>query len=156
MSKNDEAMQWWNNLSDLQKTQIYEDNTKSVVSCRVREKAIQWWDNLHPLQKTQLCDTNFGISRGWGTLTGSEIEKLYDKENNDSDNTQPFLVSQIHVESETVHNGIMTTNLSEVIRLVNARNKEEAIGKFVLATDKIKAVSKLRVDCIKLTELKNL
>lgn len=41
---------------------------------------MKWWNELSSLQKTQICDTNtevlYGIRR-WETLTGREIEMLY-------------------------------------------------------------------------------
>lgn len=49
--------------------------------------AMRWWNNLSSLTKTQICDTHtelIGSVRRWETLTGSEIEKLWD-DNNDSD-----------------------------------------------------------------------
>lgn len=44
------------------------------------EIAMFWWNNLSSLAKTQMCDTHteilFGVRR-WETLSGSEIEKIY-------------------------------------------------------------------------------
>lgn len=48
-----------------------------------REEAMQWWNGLSSLRKTQICDTNtelVGRVRKWETLTGREIEILYDNE----------------------------------------------------------------------------
>lgn len=48
-----------------------------------RETAMNWWNNLAALQKTQICDTNtelIGSVRRWETLTGREIEMLYNKQ----------------------------------------------------------------------------
>jgi len=53
-----------------------------------RQLAMQWWNGLSSLQKTQICDTNtelVGSVRRWETLTGREIELLYDMEG-----TEPF------------------------------------------------------------------
>jgi hypothetical protein len=48
-----------------------------------RKDAMQWWKELSSLSKTRLCDLNtetlFGVRR-WETLTGREIEILYDDE----------------------------------------------------------------------------
>ena len=48
-----------------------------------RKEAMQWWNELSSLSKTRLCDTNtetlFSVRR-WETLTGKEIEMLYDDE----------------------------------------------------------------------------
>ncbi len=48
-----------------------------------RKEAMQWWNGLSSLRKTQICDTNtelVGSVRRWETLTGREIEMLYDDE----------------------------------------------------------------------------
>lgn len=47
-----------------------------------REIAIEWWNNLASLRKTQICDTNtdlVGSVRRWETLTGREVEMLYNR-----------------------------------------------------------------------------
>lgn len=47
-----------------------------------RETAINWWNNLSSSGKTQICDTNtelVGNIRRWETLTGREIQMLYNK-----------------------------------------------------------------------------
>lgn len=46
-----------------------------------RQIAMQWWNNLASLRKTQLCDTNteiVGHVRRWETLTGREIQEIYE------------------------------------------------------------------------------
>lgn len=48
-----------------------------------RAISMDWWHELSSLQKTQYCDTNteiVGSVRRWETLTGREIEKLWEKE----------------------------------------------------------------------------
>lgn len=48
-----------------------------------REEAMFWFYGLTSLRKTQLCDTNteiVGHARRWETLTGREIEKIYEQE----------------------------------------------------------------------------
>lgn len=50
---------------------------KNITS---RDNAMAWWNNMLSAQKTRLCDTNteiVGHVRRWETLTGSEIEKMY-------------------------------------------------------------------------------
>ena len=49
----------------------------------VRQRAILWWNNLASARKTEICDTNtwlVGSVRRWETLTGSEIEQLFNRE----------------------------------------------------------------------------
>ena len=51
----------------------------------IRKLAKIWWGALSSLQKTQICDTNtelVGHARRWETLTGREIEALYNLRNN--------------------------------------------------------------------------
>jgi len=46
-----------------------------------RQEAMEWWNNLSSAYKTQICDTNtelVGSVRRWETLTGREIEILFD------------------------------------------------------------------------------
>jgi len=46
-----------------------------------RKEAMEWWNNLNSIQKTQICDNNtelVGSIRRWETLTGREIEQLFD------------------------------------------------------------------------------
>ncbi len=48
-----------------------------------RHEAMIWWNSLSSLRKTQICDTNtelVGKIRRWETLTGREIEKLWQNE----------------------------------------------------------------------------
>ena len=45
--------------------------------------AMDWWNGLASLRKTQICDTNteiVGKVRRWETLTGREIEMLWNIE----------------------------------------------------------------------------
>ena len=47
-----------------------------------RETAMSWWNDLSSLAKTQLCDVNtnlVGSVRRWETLTGREIQMIYEK-----------------------------------------------------------------------------
>jgi hypothetical protein len=46
-----------------------------------RQEGMKWWNNLSPACKTQICDTYtelVGSARRWETLTGREIEMLFD------------------------------------------------------------------------------
>lgn len=48
-----------------------------------RKKAMSWWRILSSAYKTQICDLNqdlIGGCRRWETLTGREIEMLYEEE----------------------------------------------------------------------------
>jgi len=48
-----------------------------------REKAIEWFSKFSSFEKTQLCDTHtelVGSIRRWETLTGREIEQIWQKE----------------------------------------------------------------------------
>ena len=63
-----ESEVWW--LNTITATQEHEK----------RKTAMEWWNNLSSLRKTQLCDPNteiVGHVRRYETLTGSEIEKIY-------------------------------------------------------------------------------
>lgn len=49
-----------------------------------RQEAMHWWNNLASLQKTQICDVNtelVGSVRRWESLTGREIETLFEIKN---------------------------------------------------------------------------
>jgi len=48
-----------------------------------RELAMNWWNNLISARKTEICDINtwlVGSIRRHETLTGNEIEQLFNKE----------------------------------------------------------------------------
>jgi len=48
---------------------------------QTREEAMKWWNHLGSMDKTRLCDLNtelVGSPRRWETLTGREIEQLFD------------------------------------------------------------------------------
>jgi hypothetical protein len=49
-----------------------------------RDLVMGWWDMMNSAQKTKVCDTNrdiVGTGSRWETLTGREIELLYDEVN---------------------------------------------------------------------------
>ena len=46
-----------------------------------RLEAMKWWHKMSSAQKTQICDTEtelVGSVKRWETLTGREIEQLFD------------------------------------------------------------------------------
>lgn len=63
------------------------ENPDAILVCEElsnnsRGIAIKWWQNLSSLEKTRICDTNtelVGYVRRYETLSGSEIEKLYNE-----------------------------------------------------------------------------
>lgn len=63
-------------------TKVHSENGKLPI-LDVRRSAIAWWNGLASLRKTQLCDTNtelVGKVRRWETLTGREIQMIYEAE----------------------------------------------------------------------------
>ena len=61
----------------------------------------------------------------------------------------------MQVVSKITTNNIEDISMSNVVRKIEAETKEIAIGKFVLATQDIKANNKLNIECYDLTELKS-
>jgi hypothetical protein len=45
--------------------------------------------------------------------------------------------------------------MESIVRQIKAESKEIAIGKFVIATQEIKAIKKLEIECYDLSELKS-
>jgi len=66
-----------------------------------------------------------------------------------------YIVIQMQVVSKIATNNIEDISMSNVVRKIEAETKEIAIGKFVLATQDIKANNKLNIECYDLTELKS-
>jgi hypothetical protein len=66
-----------------------------------------------------------------------------------------YIVIQMQVVSKITTNNIEDIAMSNVVRKIEAETKEIAIGKFVLATQDIKANNKLNIECYDLTELKS-
>ncbi len=67
-----------------------------------------------------------------------------------------FIVYQIQIiseESTRTHNKVQ---MATIVRKVYANSEEEAIGKFVLGTNEIKANKKLIIECVELSDLKSL
>lgn len=47
-----------------------------------RKQAMEWWNKLTSLEKYKICENNtelVGSIRNWETLTGREIEIIYEK-----------------------------------------------------------------------------
>lgn len=64
-----------------------------------------------------------------------------------------YIVTQMVVESQEIINNIHHTSMDCIVRKVEASSREEAIGKFVIATEYIKVIKKLDLRCYDLTEL---
>lgn len=62
-----------------------------------------------------------------------------------------FIVMQMQIDSYINSNYMM----SNVVRRIEAKNEEIAIGKFVIATQDIKAYKKLNIECYDLNKLKS-
>ena len=67
-----------------------------------------------------------------------------------------YIVYQMQIDSEEIIGRNNNFIMSTLIRKVTAYSKEEAIGKFILESNTIKAKQKLNVDCIELSKLKHL
>jgi hypothetical protein len=57
------------------------------------------------------------------------------------------------VKEEIVGNN-KNTIMENIVRQIKAESKEIAIGKFVIATQEIKAIKKLEIECYDLSELR--
>ena len=64
-----------------------------------------------------------------------------------------YLVVQMQVDSEHIEYNEKNILLSNTIRVVQADSKESAIGKFVVATQEIKAKQKLKIECYKIEDI---
>ena len=64
-----------------------------------------------------------------------------------------YLCYQLIVSKEETIGTQNNIALDVIIRKVIARNKEEAIGKFVKVSNKVKAVKKLNIECFMLSNL---
>jgi len=65
-----------------------------------------------------------------------------------------FVVIQMKIDTEDVSDKDVTVKMSNLVRYAEAESQEEAIGKFVLATQGIKAKKKLDIECYELSNLK--
>jgi hypothetical protein len=84
---NEDGQPVWNEKWEIKtnndNTVIINKNTESKEMFK-RASAMSWWNTLSSLRKTQLCDTNtdlVGSIRRWETLTGREVENIWEKEN---------------------------------------------------------------------------
>lgn len=59
-----------------------------------------------------------------------------------------FIINQIVVDNTSAKGNTHNILVSVIVRRVKAETKEEAIGKFVLATADIKVQQKLNIECI--------
>jgi hypothetical protein len=64
-----------------------------------------------------------------------------------------YIIIQMQVDSKSTIGNDQTISMLNVVRKVEAETKELAIGKFVLATQGIKATQKLDIECYDITEL---
>ena len=66
-----------------------------------------------------------------------------------------FVVIQMIIEKEEIVGSSKNTIMQNIVRQIKAESKEIAIGKFVIATQEIKAIKKLEIECYNLSELKS-
>ena len=64
-----------------------------------------------------------------------------------------YIIIQMQIDSKSTIGNDQTISMLNVVRKVEAETKELAIGKFVLATQGIKATQKLDIECYDITEL---
>lgn len=64
-----------------------------------------------------------------------------------------YLVFQIVVTSHEIKGDNHDVKVNNILRTVLANNKEEAIGKFVLATKEVPCQKKLEIECYKLNDM---
>lgn len=67
-----------------------------------------------------------------------------------------YIVIQMQVDSQSINRNDQNISMSNVVRKVEAETKELTIGKFVVATQDIKANQKLNIECYDIIELKSL
>jgi hypothetical protein len=64
-----------------------------------------------------------------------------------------FIVIQMQIDNEIIEGNNKNICMSNVVRQIEAESKEIAIGKFVIATQDIKAQKKMNIRCYDLSEL---
>ena len=64
-----------------------------------------------------------------------------------------FIVIQMQIDNEVIEGNNKNISMSNVVRQIEAESKEIAIGKFVIATQDIKAQKKMNIECYDLSEL---
>lgn len=66
-----------------------------------------------------------------------------------------FIIIQMTIVKEEIVGNSKNTIMENIVRQIKAESKEIAIGKFVIATQEIKAIKKLEIECYDLSELKS-
>jgi hypothetical protein len=64
-----------------------------------------------------------------------------------------FIIVQTILARQEQNGATINNYWENIIRQVDAKDKESAIGKFVIQTADIKAEERLNIECIKLKEL---
>ncbi len=64
-----------------------------------------------------------------------------------------FIVIQMQIDNEIIEGNNKNISMSNVVRQIEAESKEIAIGKFVIATQDIKAQKRMNIECYDLSEL---
>lgn len=59
----------------------------------------------------------------------------------------------MQIDVDVIQNNERNISMSNVVRQIEAESKEIAIGKFVIATQDIKAQKKMNIECYDLSEL---
>ncbi len=57
------------------------------------------------------------------------------------------------IAKEEIVGNNKNTIMENIVRQIKAKSRENAIGKFVIATEDIKAIKKLDIECYDLSEL---
>ena len=66
-----------------------------------------------------------------------------------------FIIIQMTIIKEEIVGNNKNTIMENIVRQIKAESKEIAIGKFVIATQEIKAIKKLEIECYDLSELRS-
>ena len=64
-----------------------------------------------------------------------------------------FIVIQMQIDNEIIEGNNKNISMSNIVRQIEAESKEIAIGKFVIATQDIKAQKKMNIECYDLSAL---
>ena len=64
-----------------------------------------------------------------------------------------YIVIQMQIDSKSIDSNEQNILMSNIVRKVEAETKELAIGKFVVATQEIKANQKLNIECYDINKL---
>jgi len=65
-----------------------------------------------------------------------------------------FIVIQMQIDSEIIDGNNKNISMSNVVRHIEAESKDVAIGKFVVATQSLRAIKKMDIECYDLSKLK--